>query len=225
MLLILVASSFLIACNRRHAQGSSVASTVAPIDGAENQAQNVSVSVTFDSDIAEPETWEDVFTLRKDSQGETLCTSVTYSNLVATCAHLPLEGGASYTAAFAGIGNATGSTSTFGVFSLEDANGQNVDSTGSTVDDWSTFTSKFSEAMNADSLVASSNITMECGSDSTAAALLVTEIDSKTYAIEVEDWEQYESLECTMTFTTGITTDAGTALAESLVYTFTTTSL
>jgi len=89
--------------------------TFFPADAATEVARDTEITATFSDTITEPSLWSDVFTLKKDNAGDSLCTAVTYEAVsrVATCEHAELDGGASYTLAITGITGVTDGEAAF----------------------------------------------------------------------------------------------------------------
>lgn len=97
---------------------SSVTISLSPANNASNAAISVPITATFSAAITEPSPWSTAMTLKKNNAGASLCTGVTYSSLVATCAHADLDAATSYTITVTGVNDASGTsigetTSTF----------------------------------------------------------------------------------------------------------------
>lgn len=121
-------------------------------DASTGVALNAVESATFSKEIAEPTNWLDVFTLKKDGTGDTLCTAIDYddSTMVATCDHAELDGEGNYTAAISGLSGVTDATATFttgseiAVNSVEKTSVTSADSGNSVI-----FTLTFASALPA----------------------------------------------------------------------------
>ena len=129
-----------------------------------------------------------------------------------------------------GSSGTTDSTSAPTITSLTDANSQTIESTGSTGIWPSSFTATFSDTIDATSFT-TDNITMTCdlpdGSTVDQPTILIGEdtcvMEACTFSIE-DAWK-YALLDCTLTFTTGISTSVSrgksTAFEENEIFTFT----
>ena len=128
-----------------------------------------------------------------------------------------------------GSSGTTGDTSAPTISSLTDANSQTVESTGSTGIWPSTFTVTFSDTIDATSFT-SDNVTMNCtlpeGSEVDQPTITIGEdayvLEACTFSVE-NAWK-YALLDCTLTFSTGISTsisgEKSAALEDDATYTF-----
>lgn len=96
-------------CGGGGTSDGGVTVTLVPSNDSANVAVGAAVTATFSGAIIEPSAWSTSFTLKKDATGDTLCSSVTYSSLTATCAHADLEAATSYTVTVTGLRAANGS--------------------------------------------------------------------------------------------------------------------
>lgn len=105
---LLIAALFSCSSSSSSSNGSAVTVTLAPTNGATNTAVSASITATFSSAITEPASWAAQMTLKKNNTGDTLCTNVSYANLIATCAHADLELQTSYTVTVTGLTDSEG---------------------------------------------------------------------------------------------------------------------
>lgn len=79
-------------------------------DGSGSVEIDSALTVEFSGDITIPADWNDVFTLKKDGIGDTLCTSVDYNaeTHIATCVHSNLELQESYVLKASGLMDSLG---------------------------------------------------------------------------------------------------------------------
>ena len=110
----LAAASMLIALFAACGSSSNakITVTLAPIDGATNQALDVTVTATYSGDVNATDAQLNMV-LRKNNTGSSLCTSITYNARVATCLHDPLEAGVSYSVGVSDYLNVRGNLATF----------------------------------------------------------------------------------------------------------------
>ena len=89
---------------------SDVTITLAPIDGATNQALAATVTAIFSAAITEPADWTTAFTLLASGGTETLCTEVAYdeTTLTATCTHADLTVSIEHTISVSGVTDSAG---------------------------------------------------------------------------------------------------------------------
>lgn len=95
--------------------GAGISVSISPLDGSTDQPVDVDVTAEFNDTIEEPENWEDVFLLKKESSGENLCYDITYSteSQVAICHHDDLDFDTSYTVTVSGVLQVNGKITLF----------------------------------------------------------------------------------------------------------------
>ena len=101
------------ACGGGLAKGINV--TLTPADTDINQALNVVITAVFDDDVEPPPDWYTAFTLKKNAEGDNLCTNIHFvsDTRTVTCYHDALEANTSYQTIITGVLTVIGKVATW----------------------------------------------------------------------------------------------------------------